>query len=64
MNARKLKPIAYRAKLNCQIGRDALEGKGRPLPPGVSTVEYALFCLLYAVEDLATFVEEVESGKE
>lgn len=66
MNARKLKPIeitpAYRARLNCQIGRDALEVK--PLPIGVSAVEYALFCLLNAVEELAAVIDGLKDGTE
>jgi hypothetical protein len=42
----------YRAILSCTIGRDALERKGR-IPPTCSPVEYAMFNLLHAVEELA-----------
>lgn len=43
---------AYRAELSCRIGRDALENKAKS-PYGVTQQEYALFNLLYAVEELA-----------
>lgn len=46
----------YRMKLNCQIGRDALEGKTRPLN-GCSQIEYAMYCLLHAIEDLGAYLE-------
>jgi hypothetical protein len=45
-------PGLYRAKLTCRVGRDALDrggSKSCPYPP----VEYALFCLLHAVEEIA-----------
>jgi hypothetical protein len=45
-------PGLYRIKLNCAIGRDALDGKTDP-PAGASRTEYALFCLLHAMEELA-----------
>jgi hypothetical protein len=40
-----------RVGLSCKIGRDALAGKG--VPATCSAVEYALFNLLHAVEDIA-----------
>jgi len=43
---------AYRCKLSCEIGRDALEYKIKS-PPGVSPLEYAVFNLLHAIEELA-----------
>jgi hypothetical protein len=43
---------AYRCKVTCQIGRDVLSGKTKT-PPGGSPLEYALFNLLHAVEELA-----------
>ena len=46
-------PGLYRAKLSCKIGRDALEGKTDP-PGGTTAIEYALYNLLHAVEDIAT----------
>jgi hypothetical protein len=45
-------PGLYRAKINCKIGRDGLEGKTQ-LPQGCSPTEYALFCLLQSVEEIA-----------
>ena len=47
----------HRVKLSCRIGRDALEGKSI-CPPGVFPVEYALFNLLHAVEDLAEAIQK------
>lgn len=44
----------YRAKLNCKIARDAIEGTLRnPIPQGVSPSEYALFCISHAIEEIA-----------
>ena len=56
----------YRVKLHCKIGRAALDGKA---PPGLlcSNQEYAVFCLLHAVEDLALAMGEIQQllkGKE
>ena len=46
-------PGIYRAQLSCQIGRDVLEGK-TTAPDGVRPIEYAMFNLLHAVEEIAT----------
>lgn len=43
---------AYRCQLSCKIGRDVLEGKIQP-PAGCSPLEYAIFNLLHAVEELS-----------
>jgi hypothetical protein len=43
---------AYRCQLSCKIGRDVLEGKTKT-PAGVSPLEYAVFTLLHAVEELS-----------
>jgi hypothetical protein len=43
---------AYRCQLSCQIGRDVLEGKTQP-PAGRYPLEYAVFNLLHAVEELS-----------
>ena len=43
---------AYRCQLSCKIGRDVLEGKTKT-PAGVSPLEYAVFNLLHAVEELS-----------
>jgi len=45
-------PGLYRAELSCKIGRDALEGKITP-PHGVQPIEWAMFNLLHAVEEIA-----------
>jgi hypothetical protein len=47
---------AYRCQLSCKIGRDALEGKTKS-PAGVSAMEYALYNLLHAVEELSRIKE-------
>ena len=46
-------PGLYRAQLSCKLGRDALEGKTTP-PGGVSQMQWAMFNLLHAVEEIAT----------
>ena len=48
----------YRAKLSCKIGRDALDGK-TSYPPGSTRVEYALYNLLHAVEEIASAMPNV-----
>jgi hypothetical protein len=50
---------AHRAKLNTKIARDCIAAEKEP-PAGVSRMEYALFCLIHAVEELA----EIERMKE
>jgi hypothetical protein len=40
-------PALYRAKLSCKVGRDALEELRD------DRQDYALFCLIHAVEDIA-----------
>lgn len=42
---------AYRCQLSCRIGRDAIEGKMSPV--GRSSLEYAVFNLLHATEELS-----------
>lgn len=43
---------AYRCQLSCKIGRDVLDGRTKP-PSGVTPLEYAVFNLLHAVEELS-----------
>ena len=50
---------AYRCQLSCKIGRDALEGKTQP-PTGCSPLEYAVFNLLHAVEELSRPNDQAE----
>ena len=49
---------AYRCQLSCKIGRDALEGKTQP-PAGCSPLEYAVFNLLHAVEELSRHNKQI-----
>ena len=49
---------ACRAKLHCSIGKNMLNGNTE-IPEGRDAVEYALYCLLCAVEELAAAIEEV-----
>lgn len=46
-------PGLYRAQLSCRVGRDVLEGKTQ-CPNGVQPMEWAMFNLLHAVEEIAT----------
>ena len=55
-------PNLYRAQLACKVGRDALEGKTIP-PHGTSPVEWAIYNLLHAIEDIAKEME-AQSSKE
>lgn len=47
----------YRAELSCKIGKDAINSKDQALYPyKVSAMEYAMYNLLSAVEDIAKFL--------
>jgi hypothetical protein len=46
-------PGLYRAQLSCRIARDVIEGK-TAAPADVSHMEWAMFNLLHAVEEIAT----------
>lgn len=50
-------PRLYRARLACRVGRDALDGKA-DLPKGVNNLDYAIYNLLHAVEDIAAEMEK------
>jgi protein involved in temperature-dependent protein secretion len=52
----------YRARLSCKVGRNAIEGKITP-PCGLSPIEWAVYNLLHAVEDIAGAMEKAK-GKE
>jgi len=57
----KSNPNIYRAKLNCQCGRDVLDGKIES-PAGASKIEFAMCFLFGAIEEIA---DELElKGKE
>lgn len=45
-------PELTRAVLSCKVGRDALDRNCRP-PANTTHAEYAMLCLLSAVEDIA-----------
>lgn len=49
----------YRAVLSCKIGREALDGNV-DTPPGVSDIEYALYNLLHAVQEIAEAMKTQE----
>ena len=55
-------PGLYRAQLLCKVGRDALEGKTTP-PDGVTPMEWAMFNMLHAVEEIATAMMPNASGQ-
>jgi hypothetical protein len=46
----------YRAQLSCTVGRMALEGDTK-IPEGITRLEYAVFNLLHAVEEIAKALE-------
>ena len=50
------KNALYRAMLSCAIGRDAIEGRIE-IPANVSPMEWAMFNLLHAVEEIASAIE-------
>jgi len=52
----------YRVGLSCKNGRDALE-EGNGVPATCSAVEYALFNLLNAIEDIARAMGHNASGE-
>jgi len=59
---RKITP-AYRAQLSCKVGKDVLRGKTGIVPQGVTPVEWALFNLLSAVEDVAEAIDMMGEAK-
>jgi len=50
--------VFYRAQLACSIGREVLSGETSP-PENTSKMEYAMFNLLHAVEDIATALQQM-----
>ena len=68
MSTRKQKPTTprswalYRAQLSCVVGRGSLERKTSP-PCDLSPLEYAAFCALHAIEDIATALAEDQQPK-
>jgi hypothetical protein len=55
-------PALYRAQLSCKIGKDVIKGETKP-PDGTTKIEYALYLLCSAIEDIALAMEEKEAGK-
>lgn len=51
----------YRARLSCKVGRDAIRGDCKYVPQDVTALEWAMFSLLHAVEDLSLAIEKLES---
>lgn len=47
----------WRAGANCRIGKDVLNGVTEK-PLDATRVEYALYCLLSAIDDLVAYFEE------
>lgn len=56
-------PGLYRAQLSCRIARDVLDGK-TAAPAYVSHMEWAMYNLLHAVEEIATAMMPERSGSE
>jgi hypothetical protein len=57
-----LHPGLYRAQLSCKIGREVLDGKMQS-PDGVQPIEWAMFNLLHAVEEIAIAMMPDSSGQ-
>ena len=55
-------PELYRARMSCRIGRDALDGKVDGIPVGIPALEYAMYNLLHAVEDMAAAMMPKENS--
>lgn len=47
----------WRAKASCAIGKKALNLEAET-PPGSTPLEYAVYCLLSAIEDLAEMIDK------
>ena len=67
MNSIKPKPRSQlewaveRARMSCKVGRDGING-AQDLPDGVTGLEWAVYNLLHAVEDVANAVELMDRG--
>ena len=48
----------YRARLHCKIARDALDGTGHPSDNEIPPMDYAIFCLSHAIEQIAAHLEK------
>ena len=53
----------YRAQLSCMIARDVIERKTIP-PDGVTAVEWALYNMCHAIEDIALYLGKESSDDE
>ena len=54
----------YRCKLHCKLARDVIDKGGEgTLPPGTPCVEYALFLLAHAIEEIAEHLDCEEPTK-
>jgi hypothetical protein len=51
----------YRTRLVCGMGKDVLNGRTAP-PGGVPVIEYAMYALFDAVQELAGLVDEATKG--
>ncbi len=51
-------PELYRAQLSCKIGKDAIEGRIPAERLAGSAMEYAMYNLLSAIEDIAKALEK------
>jgi len=52
---------AYRCRMECRMGREAIDGK---IKSYVQPLEYALFLLLHAIEDLSLQIEYSQQAKQ
>jgi hypothetical protein len=53
-------PELYRIELSCQIGKDAIDGKTN-LNTSVDRIDFAVYNLLSAMQDLAAYLDRKAS---
>ncbi len=52
----------YRARLNCKLGRDVIEGKTET-PVNITRMEYALLFMFRALEEITDGLENRKESK-
>jgi len=54
----KLQSHTLRARISCKMGREVLNGD-KNVPQGTTDIQFALYCLLEAIDDIAIAIEKV-----
>ena len=52
----------YRARLSCSVGKKGITGDVTP-PPGATGMEWAMFNLMEAIEDIVEAMEDERAGE-